>query len=59
MTCQQHFDTNQSLTAHGFLDTLDRPREIGFDNGGEFKVEFKEFCANLILKEKISLYWSL
>ena len=34
-----------------------RPKEIGFDNEGEFKAEFKELCANMGLKEKTSLPW--
>ena len=27
---------------------------VGFDNAEEFKVEFKELCANMSLKEKTS-----
>ena len=34
------------------------PRESGFDNGREFKAEFKQLCANMGLKEKTSLPWN-
>ena len=46
--CQQIFDNT-------WLARYPRPREIGFDNGGEFKAEFKQLCANMGLKEKASL----
>ena len=32
--------------------------KIGFDNGGEFKAEFKQLCANMGVKEKTSLPWN-
>ena len=38
--CQQIFD-NTGLASYP------RPREIGFNNGGEFKAEFKQLCANM------------
>ena len=49
--CQQIFDNT-------WLARYPRPREIGFDNGGEFKAEFKQLCANMGLKEKTSLPWN-
>ena len=49
--CQQIFDNI-------WLARYPRPRKIGFNNGGEFKAEFKELCANMGLKEKISLPWN-
>ena len=49
--CQQIFDNT-------WLASYPRPREIGFDNGGEFKAEFKQLCANMGLKEKTSLPWN-
>ena len=36
--CQQIFDNT-------WLARYPRPREIGFDNGGEFKTEFKQLCV--------------
>jgi hypothetical protein len=35
-----------------------RPREIGFDNGGEFMSEFKDLCENMGLKKKPSAAWN-
>ena len=49
--CQQIFDNT-------WLASYPRPREIGFDNEGEFKAEFKQLCANMGLKEKTSLPWN-
>ena len=34
------------------------PKEIGFDNGGEFKGEFSQLCKNMGLKESTSLPWN-
>ena len=48
--CQQIFDTT-------WLARYPQPREIGFDNEGEFKAEFKQLCANMGLQEKTSLPW--
>ena len=49
--CQRIFDT-------AWLACYPRPRKIGFNNGGEFKAEFKELCVNMGLKEKTSLPWN-
>ena len=38
-----------------WLARYPRPREIGFDNGGEFKAEFRELTINMGLKAKESL----
>jgi hypothetical protein len=35
-----------------------RPREIGFDNGGEFMAEFKYLSDNMGLKKKPSVAWN-
>ena len=35
-----------------------RPKEIGFDDGGEFKVEFLDLCKNMGLKKKPSNSWN-
>ena len=40
--CQQIFDNTR-------LSRYQSPKGIGFDNGGEFKAEFKELCANMIV----------
>ncbi len=37
-----------------WLARYPRPAEIGFDNGSEFKWLFKELCANMGIKTKIS-----
>ena len=49
--CQQILDTS-------WLARYPRPREIGFDNGGEFKGLFAQLCRNMGLKEKKSLPWN-
>ena len=36
-----------------------RPREVGFDNGGEFIAEFSELCDNMGLKQYPSFSWNL
>ena len=41
-----------------WLACYPRPREIGFDNGGEFKAEFRELTINMGLKAKESLAWN-
>ena len=35
-----------------------RPREIGFDNGGEFIAEFSELCDNMGLKQRPLSSWN-
>ena len=49
--CQEILDTV-------WLARCPRPKEIGFDNGGEFKKEFSQLCKNMGLKEKTSLPWN-
>ena len=49
--CQQILDTE-------WLSRYPRPRELGCDNGGEFKGVFKQLCANMNLKMKTSLPWN-
>ena len=46
--CQQIFDSV-------WLSRYPRPKEIGFDNGGEFKAEFAQLCRNMGIKPKTSL----
>mmetsp|Transcript_53643 Transcript_53643/g.61010 ORF Transcript_53643/g.61010 Transcript_53643/m.61010 type:complete len:157 (-) Transcript_53643:66-536(-) len=50
--CMRIFDTT-------WLACYPRPREIGFNNEGEFKAEFKELTMNIGLKAKESLTWNL
>ena len=52
-----------ALEAQRLLDSVwlaryPRPKEIGFDNGSEFKAEFRELCENMGLKKKPSLAWN-
>ena len=49
--CQQILDSV-------WLSCYPRPKEIGFDNGTEFKAEFKELCANMGLKQRPSKAWN-
>ena len=49
--CMQIFDNT-------WLARYPRPREIEFDNRGEFKVEFRELTINMGLKAKKSLSWN-
>ena len=48
----------QQLLDNTWLARYPRPREIGFDNGGEFMAEFKDLCNNMGLKQKPSLAWN-
>ena len=41
-----------------WIDLYPRPREIGFNNGGEFMVEFSELCDNLGLKQRSLSSWN-
>ena len=43
-TCQQILDSV-------WLSRYLRPKEIGFDNGSEFKMEFRGLCNNMGLKK--------
>lgn len=49
--CQEILDTV-------WLSRYPRPKEIGFDNGGEFKKEFAQLCRNMGMKQKVSLPWN-
>ena len=49
--CQQILDTV-------WLARYPRPKEIGFDNGSEFKKEFRDLCKNMGMKPKVSLPWN-
>ena len=60
---EQLFDSPTAFRCQQILDTswlarYPRPREIGFDNGGEFKGLFAQLCRNMGLKEKKSLPWN-
>lgn len=44
----------QRLLDSTWLSRYPRPREIGFDGGGEFKAEFQDLCDNMGLKKKPS-----
>jgi hypothetical protein len=48
----------QQLLNNTWLARYPRPREIGFDNGGEFMAEFKDLCENMGLKKKPSAAWN-
>ena len=43
--CQKLFDDT-------WLSRYPRPKEVGFDNGSEFKAGFKELCENMDMREK-------
>ena len=45
-------ETTQTVFDSYWLARYPRPKEVGFDNGKEFKWLFKELCANFGLKEK-------
>jgi len=49
--CQQNLDTV-------WLARYPRPKEIGSDNGSEFKGVFKELCANMGLKPVVGNSWN-
>ena len=49
--CMKRFDST-------WLACYPRPREIGFDNGGEFMAEFSELCDNMGLKQRPSSSWN-
>ena len=51
-------DVIQQLFDSTWLAWYPRPREIGFDNGAEFKAEFLELAMNMGLKPKKSLPWN-
>ena len=60
---EQLFDNPTAFRCQQILDTTWlaqylRLREIGFDNGGEFKGLFAQLCRNMGLKEKKSLRWN-
>ena len=41
-----------------WLARYPQPREIGFDNGGEFMAEFKDLCNNMGFKRRPSSSWN-
>ena len=41
-----------------WLSRYPRPKEIGFDNGSEFKMEFQDLCSNMELKKCPSNAWN-
>ena len=45
-------ETTQAVFDSYWLAQYPRPKEVGFDNGKEFKWLFKELCSNFGLKEK-------
>ena len=56
-------DGKTALEAQRLLDSVwlaryPRPREIGFDGGGEFKAEFRELCDDMGLKRRPSNAWN-
>ena len=60
---QQLYGTPTAYRCQEILDNVwlaryPRPREIGFDNGGEFKAEFRVLCNNMGMKAKTSLPWN-
>ena len=49
--CMKRFDST-------WLARYPHPREIGFDNGGEFMAEFSDLCDNMGLKQCPSSLWN-
>ena len=41
----------QQIPDSVWLSRYPRPKEIGYDNGSEFKMEFQDLCANMGLKQ--------
>jgi hypothetical protein len=48
----------QEILDNVWLSRYPRPKEIGFDNGSEFKAEFRTLCNNMGLKMKPSNAWN-
>ena len=48
---QKHFDSM-------WLACYPPPREIGFDNGGEFMAEFPSLCDKMGIKKHLSSLWN-
>ena len=48
----------QKLFDEYWIARYPRPKEIGFDDGGEFKAEFLDLCNNMGLKKKPSNSWN-
>ena len=48
----------EEILDNAWLARCPRPKEIGFDNGGEFKGEFSQLCKNMGLKAKTSPLWN-
>ena len=60
---EQLYDEPTTYTCKQILDSvwLSRypcPKEIGFDNGSEFKMEFQDLCNNMGLKQCPSNAWN-
>ena len=49
--CQKLFDEY-------WIARYPRPKEVGFDDGGEWKAEFKGLCANMGMKGKPASGWN-
>ena len=61
--CCQLYGTPTAYRVQQILDTVwlaryPRPREIGFDNGSEFKKEFLQLCGNMGMKPKRGNSWN-
>ena len=41
----------QQIVGSVWFSHYTRPREIGFNNGSEFKAEFSDLCANMGFKK--------
>ena len=48
----------QEILDNVWLARYPRPKEIGFDNGSEFKAEFVDLCNNMGIKKKPSNAWN-
>ena len=48
----------QEILDNIWLARYPRPKEIGFDNRGEFKAEFPVLCNNMGMKAKTGLPWT-
>jgi hypothetical protein len=48
----------QEILDNVWLSQYPRPKEIGFDNGSEFKAVFIDLCVNMSLKRKPSNAWN-
>ena len=51
-------DAMQKLFDEYWAARCPRPREVGFDDGGEFKAEFADLCASMGAAKKPSSSWN-